>query len=98
TSIYTLSLHDALPIYPYTLEKHEGTEKLWIVWSESGVPELEAVKGVVNPKQKGTISDTGQAEAVRAFLEKYSKINPEIETGTHRSEEHTSELQSRGHL
>ena len=65
---------------PYTLEKHEGTEKLWIVWSESGVPELEAVKGVVNPKQKGTISDTGQAEAVRAFLEKYSKINPEIET------------------
>ncbi len=53
-------------------DEHQGTEKFWMVWSADAVPELEAVKGVVNPQDKGEISDVGQRRAVKQFLEKHS--------------------------
>ena len=53
-------------------DENQGTERFWMVWAADAVPELEAVKGVVNPTDKGEISDSGQAEAVRKFLEKHS--------------------------
>jgi hypothetical protein len=49
-------------------DRNQGTERFWLVWSESAVPELEAVKGVVNPTDQGTIKDPNQADAVRKFL------------------------------
>ncbi|HVQ37070.1 MAG TPA: protein kinase, partial [Pyrinomonadaceae bacterium] len=42
-------------------DEHQGTEKFWIVWAARAVPELEAVKGVINPDDKGEIKDTDQA-------------------------------------
>jgi len=60
-------------------DEHQGTEKFWIVWAEKAVPELEAVKGVVNPKDKGTIGDARQVKDVRDFLAKYSGNKPEVE-------------------
>ena len=63
----------------YQLDEHEGTEKFWIIWSATSVPELEAVKGVVNPSDKGTITDPNQANAVRVFLEQHSATRPEIQ-------------------
>ncbi len=61
-------------------DEHQGTEKFWIVWAASPVPELEAVKGVVNEKDKGTISDSNQANSVRAFLTAHhSSSRPEVE-------------------
>jgi hypothetical protein len=53
-------------------DKNQGTEKFWMVWAADAVPELEAVKGVVNPQDKGEISDAGQRKAVKQFLEKHS--------------------------
>ena len=44
-------------IGPYGLDAHQGTEKIWLVWSAAPVAELEAVKSVVNPKEKGTVSE-----------------------------------------
>jgi hypothetical protein len=43
------------------------------------VPELEAVKGVVNPKQKGTVSDPDQATAIRNFLKQHAATPPEVQ-------------------
>ena len=61
-------------------DEHQGTEKFWIISSAKAVPELEAVKGVVNEKDKGTISDPNQADAVRAFLTAHqSSSRPEVE-------------------
>src|SRR5437870_10326956 len=68
TVIYTLSLHDALPISGpgFTRGEHEGL----VVFRES-----------VHPQRR--CEDDGVIRPV---------------PGTQRSEEHTSELQSRGHL
>lgn len=53
-------------------DENQGTEKFWMVWAAEAVPELEAVKGVVNPQDKGEISDAGQRKAVKQFLEKHA--------------------------
>ncbi len=53
-------------------DQNQGTEKFWMVWAAEAVPELEAVKGVVNPQDKGKISDAGQRKAIKQFLEKHS--------------------------
>jgi serine/threonine protein kinase len=60
-------------------DEHQGTEKFWIVWSAEAVPELEAVKGVINPEDKGEIGNADQAKAVREFLEKHSAAKPEAQ-------------------
>ena len=63
-------------------DEHQGTEKFWIVWADQAVPELEAVKGVINAKDKGEISNPEQARAVRGFLEKHSSDKPEAQKDT----------------
>lgn len=60
-------------------DKHQGTENFWMIWSANPVPELEAVKGVVNPTDKGEIKDAGQAQAVRDFLKQHSEPRPDTE-------------------
>ncbi|MEK6282917.1 MAG: serine/threonine-protein kinase [Acidobacteriota bacterium] len=53
-------------------DENQGTEKFWMVWSADAVPELEAVKGVVNSRDKGEVTDPAQAKAVKQFLQKHS--------------------------
>lgn len=53
-------------------DQNQGTEKFWMVWAADAVPELEAVKGVVNPKDKGEITDSTQRRAVEQFLKKHT--------------------------
>jgi hypothetical protein len=57
-----------------------GTENFWIVWAAEAVPELEAVKDVVNEKDKGAIRDRDQAKAVREFLARHASPKPIVET------------------
>ncbi len=66
-------------IGPFGLDAHQGTEKFWLVWSATPVAELEAVKSVVNPKEKGTVSDPQRAEAIRNFLGTHWASKPEVE-------------------
>ncbi|HKO95649.1 MAG TPA: protein kinase [Pyrinomonadaceae bacterium] len=53
-------------------DQNQGTEKFWMVWAAEAVPELEAVKGVANPKDKGEITDNSQRRAIEQFLKKHS--------------------------
>src|SRR5690606_41323599 len=78
TEIYTLSLHDALPISPFSLEK-PGFD------SDNYLLENKKVK----PNPDGTL------EEIRAYL---NKNEDDKKTRVFRSEEHTSELQSRENL
>jgi tRNA A-37 threonylcarbamoyl transferase component Bud32 len=60
-------------------DDHQGTERFWIVWAAEAVPELEAVKGVINAKDKGEIGDVNQAKAVKQLLEKHSSDKSEAQ-------------------
>ena len=64
----------------FELDKNQGTEKLWLIWSETTVAELEAVKGVVNPTQKGTVTNPDQVDAVRSFLKQHPAAGTEVQT------------------
>src|SRR5207253_10634036 len=84
THIYTLSLHDALPIYAF------GRIQFRPVGREREHFHISAVRSEpVRDFRLGVIRGIvlNQVDAVTAAVE-----------GGHRSEEHTSELQSRGHL
>lgn len=70
----------------YVFDENQGTEKFWIVWSLQPVSVLEAVKGVVNPEDKGTIKDAGQATAVREFLAKNNSSKPAMEKDSTRNQ------------
>jgi serine/threonine protein kinase len=50
------------------LDRIEGTEHLWVVWSAERIPELERLTRYAVKEYRGRISDPGDAEATRAFL------------------------------
>ncbi len=49
-------------------DKQQGVEKLWLVFSEEAVPELEAAKQFANPQTKMLITDVAQNKTVQNFL------------------------------
>lgn len=49
-------------------DKEQGTEKVWLIWSKSALPALEALKGLANPTDKGLISEPAQITAVRDLI------------------------------
>ncbi len=53
------------------LDNEKGKEKLWLIWSTSPVPELEALKAWANPRDKGVVGDGKQARAVALLLREY---------------------------
>ena len=63
----------------YVFDENQGTEKFWIVWAAEPVKELEAVKGFVNPEDRGTIKDKALADAVRDFLNGAGADKPAVE-------------------
>ena len=46
-----------------------GTERLWLVWASHPVDEFEAVKAVMNSRDKGEIVDPDRLTAIQRFLE-----------------------------
>ena len=65
----------------FQFDEQQGTEKIWLVWAEKDVPEMEAVKGFANPKDRGVISSPGLRTAVNEFLKAHSSSNASVETG-----------------
>jgi serine/threonine protein kinase len=63
----------------FVFDQEEGVEKIWLVWSERVVQELEAVKGWANPKDQGTVRDPKQRAALSHYLAALSTIKTEIE-------------------
>src|SRR2546422_7350755 len=77
TEIYTLSLHDALPIF----DDHRDRES-----------DQLTIESVHDDRHRGQQDDDLLEDRVRAFVKQVADID------RRRSEEHTSELQSRLHL
>src|SRR5690606_41466384 len=92
TSSSTLSLHDALPIYPRAGERrHHAVERFAELLAEAlRQGDLEAREGVDHHA-----CGADRLHGVLDLLERL--VGREVE-GAERSEEHTSELQSRENL
>lgn len=64
-----------------TFDQQQGTEKLWLVFSEDPVPEFEAVKEFAGGRTKGLITDPARNSAVQNFLTAHYTDKPSSEKG-----------------
>jgi serine/threonine protein kinase len=79
----------------FIFDDREGEEKLWLVWSQKPLPNLEALKRWATPRDKGVIRDVGEVEALRGLLES----NPASFTSVQKDEAaKLMVLQGRGEL
>lgn len=58
-------------------DQEKGTEKLWLIFSAHSVPEFEAVKGALNDKDKGSITNPMQISAIKDFISRHEKPAPQ---------------------
>src|SRR5207244_516962 len=56
----------------FVFDKEKGVERLWVVWSRTSVPELEALQRWANSRNLGAIGDSDQARAILALLKKHA--------------------------
>src|SRR5207244_12308512 len=90
--IYTLSLHDALPICPRV-----SRGRLRMKLHEHQAKEVLAAFGVVVPRGFACTS-ADEVERAAGQLGGAVVVKAQVHAGGRRSEEHTSELQSPDHL
>ena len=62
----------------FQFDEQQGTEKIWVVWAEKDVPEMEAVKGFANPRDRGVVSSPGLRTAVNEFLKAHSSSTTSV--------------------
>lgn len=60
-------------------DSEQGTEKIWVIWAENDVPELEAVKGFANARDRGIISTPRLNTTLNEFLKAHSAAKPSVE-------------------
>jgi hypothetical protein len=60
-------------------DQQEGVEKLWMVWAERPVPELEAAKQFAQSQDQGAVQDPERATAVQRLLSSASASATVIE-------------------
>ncbi|HKS10524.1 MAG TPA: serine/threonine-protein kinase [Pyrinomonadaceae bacterium] len=65
----------------YQFDTQEGVERLWLVFSEDAVAELENVKQFANKKASGLIADMTQNKLVYDFLTSHSTVKPDVDKG-----------------
>jgi serine/threonine-protein kinase len=66
----------------FKLDGEQGSETVWLIWSDSELSSLEAVKGWANPKHQGVVGDDDQRRALSQFLAAQTPSSPERdETG-----------------
>jgi len=58
---------DATGLYGFAGEG--GVDRLWLVWSATPVPELDALRPLVNERDLGVIGDAAQSRSIRAWLQ-----------------------------
>jgi hypothetical protein len=63
----------------FLVDAEEGSERLWLVWSTTGVNELDAVAHWANERDQGEIKNAQDAAMVRAFLTQHASPAPTVE-------------------
>jgi serine/threonine protein kinase len=62
-------------------DAQQGTEKLWLIFSEDAVAELESLKEFANRQTQGLITNPARNKAVQNFLDTHSAVKPVVEKG-----------------
>ena len=55
-----------------------GAEKIWVVWSEQPVAEMEALKQFANPTDQGEVGDPAQVTNLREFFAAHASPPAEV--------------------
>lgn len=63
----------------FQLDEKEGTELVWLVWSEQPLAEIESAKRFANPEDRGRINDHELSRKIDSLLQKQqsNKVNVE---------------------
>jgi len=70
----------------FPVDQEQGTEKLWIVWSERAVNEMETIRKWLNEKDGGEVKDADEIRTTQQFLNQhYSAARPVAEKGEHQT-------------
>lgn len=77
----------------FRFDDEQGTEKLWLLWSARALPALEAVKGAVNPRTRGAISDPAQITAIRDLINRHYRAD----AATIEKDENAQQTNIKGH-
>ncbi len=56
----------------FSVDKEQGTETLWVVWSKERISELETVRKWLNPKDGGEIKAADETKLVQEFLRQHT--------------------------
>jgi len=59
-------------------DEHKGAEKVWIVWSNQRLNELESLKRWANEHDRGRIGDFTEALRIKSFLESSKLSLPQV--------------------
>ena len=62
-------------------DTQQGVEKLWLVFSEDAVAELEPVKEFASVETGGLITDSSLNKSIKDFLNAPSNTKPDVEKG-----------------
>ena len=63
----------------FELDAKEGTELVWLVWSESAIPELESAKRFANAEDRGRIKDAELSKSIDSLLQDQQQAKGSIE-------------------
>jgi len=64
-----------------SFDAQQGVERLWLIFSEEPVPELESVKEFVGTQTRGLVTDVARSKAIEDFLASHSTTKPALEKG-----------------
>jgi len=62
-------------------DAQQGVEKLWLVFSESALPEFDSLKQFAGTQTRGLIADSLRNKAIKDYLDSQSTSKPEVEKG-----------------
>jgi hypothetical protein len=62
-------------------DRQEGTEKLWLVFSNDPLPDLERIREFAGRQTRGQVIDPSLNKSIQDFLTTHSDPKPEIEKG-----------------
>jgi serine/threonine protein kinase len=65
-----------------TFDQEKGTERVWLVFCQKAISDLEPIRGFVNDETKGLLTDSSVRDRVQQFLRSHSTDKPTVEQNT----------------